>query len=254
MNKIIYSHIYHKRFEPIENVFSYKGFQVLLNIDDLGSLKGLKTNKWGLFSIYTRDHAYRKNEKEAISTIYRRWVKEKLSKSQIKVEGDIYLQTIPRIMGYSFNPISFWYCYDGPILDQKLRAVICEVNNTFGEGHNYILDLEKTTQQSLPKEFHVSPFFPRTGVYEFNMDKTISIKYLINGTLDFIATLTPYCEVELNKKNLIISLFKLPFFTFLVVFLIHWQAAKLFFKKVKFFTKPVPLEKEDTHVFSINKK
>ncbi len=107
MNKIIYSHIYHKRFKPVENVFSYKGFQVLLNIDDLGSIKGLKTNRWGLFSIFTRDHAYRKDEENSISTLYRRWAKEKLSKSHIEVEGDIYLQTIPRIMGYSFNPISF---------------------------------------------------------------------------------------------------------------------------------------------------
>ena len=100
---------------------------------------------------------------------------------------------------------------------------------------------------TLPKEFHVSPFYPREGQYEFSFTNKISIKYFNQNELKFIATMDALKERELSPKELRRLFFKLPLFTFQVTFLIHWQAFKLFMKKVKFYKKPIPFGKEDTY-------
>ena len=251
MNKILYSSIYHKRFSPVVNAFRYKGFQVRINLNDFSVIKGkrfgLNINRMGLFSLYTRDHAYREDKEEELSVVYRTWAQEKLQQASLQVEGDILLQCIPRILGYTFNPVSFWYCYQGPASDNQLKAIICEVNNTFGESHNYILKIDEQESMTLPKEFHVSPFYPREGQYEFSFTNKISIKYFNQNELKFIATMDALKERELSPKELRRLFFKLPLFTFQVTFLIHWQAFKLFMKKVKFYKKPIPFGKEDTY-------
>ncbi len=253
MNQIIYSHIYHKRYRPKENTFSYKGFQIFFNIDDIYNLPGIALNRWSLFSINAVDHAYRsKVSKEEVSRVYRNWAQEKLSKANIKIDGDIYLQTIPRVLGYVFNPVSFWFCFNGYGEEKRLKAVICEVNNTFGESHNYIIDIDSRDSYTLPKSFHVSPFYPRTGSYEFSFKENISIKYFsddhINAkTLDLIASITPYAKKELTSSNMLKAFLKIPFFTMRVMFLIHWQALRLFIKKIQFFNKPEAFPQEDTY-------
>ncbi len=251
MNKMIYSHIYHKRFFPLENKFSYRGMQIKVNIKDLGTIKGLHLNRWGIFSIFTRDHAYRKDCSESISEVYRRWALERLEKYNFNTVGDIILQTIPRIFGYGFNPVSFWYCYEGEASKSKLLAIICEVNNTFGDSHNYILTHAQEGQEA-KKEFHVSPFYPRQGRYQFKIKENVIIKYFSNENdtnekLDFIATLTPYREKELSRIELIKCLVFLPFFTFQVMFLIHWQALIIFLKKATFYRRPNPFQVKDTY-------
>ena len=247
MNKIIYSTIYHKRYRPRVNEFKYRGMQVRFNIKDLDQMTSLAINRFALFSIYTRDHAYREDSKRPMSEVYRKWAIEKLKSVHITNVGEIELQTIPRVLGYGFNPVSFWFCYEAKARESKLLAVICEVNNTFGDGHNYILT--QPQNESLKKEFHVSPFYPRLGRYEFSIGENIIIKYFNEDQhkLDFLAGLSPYQEVELNQRNLLKSFFKLPFFTFQVIFLIHWQALKLFIKKTKFYTRPIPLTYKDTY-------
>ena len=247
MNKIIHSTIYHKRYRPRVNEFKYRGMQVRINIKDLDTMDSIAINRFGLFSIYTRDHAYREDSNLSISEVYRSWAVEKLKSVHMAEVGDIELQTIPRVLGYGFNPVSFWFCYEGKARDSNLLAVICEVNNTFGDSHNYILT--EPSHESLNKEFHVSPFYPRQGRYEFSIGENIIIKYFSEDQhkLDFLAGVSPYQDFELNKSNLLKSFFKLPFFSFQVILLIHWQALKLFLKTITFYTRPIPLTHKDTY-------
>ena len=149
--------------------------------------------------------------------------------------GNIFLQTFPRIIGYVFNPVCFWYCYD----EDKLIAIICAVNNTFGESHNYVIKLEEDkTTYTLPKEFHVSPFYDINGKYKFDFSKNNNVK------IDY------YFDIRLQlwtDLNLLKTFFQHPFYTVLVIILIHYQALKLFFKKNKYFSKPIKLSKDVTY-------
>lgn len=247
MNKIIYSHIFHKRFIPRENQFSYRGFQVLVDVKKLAQIKGISLNRWSLFSLFSKDHGYRIANVD-ISESYLSWVEDKLNLVGLKISGDIYLQTIPRIFGYAFNPVSFWYCYKGNYSAGELIAIICEVNNTFHENHNYILIPAVEGGMLRAKEFHVSPFYPRVGHYEFNFKKFNSaIKYFIDDKLEFLAQTSCYRAEELNFINLLKTFIRLPFFNLMVVYLIHWQALKLYIKKATFYTKPELHPNGDTY-------
>ena len=163
----------------------------------------------------------------------------------------VFLQTIPKMFGYVFNPVSFWYFHK----EDRLDAVLCEVNNTFGEKHFYWLREEADLSGRwllAKKEFHVSPFFDLNGHYKFKFQKTGSkieshIQFInADGTLRLITwiegDLAPLSEASLAEL-----LLNYGWMTPLVVLRIHFQAAKLFFKKVKFFSKPKLPTKDVTH-------
>lgn len=228
MRKLFKAKIYHKRFIPKVNEFVNSGFYIRFDIDKMNTLNSLlfKVNKFGLFSFYVRDHGYR-NEDSLNS-----WAMEQLAKVNIKDIDRIELQTFPRVFGYVFNPVSFWFCYQG----NDIVAVINEVNNTFGQSHIYIV---KNTKLKLPKEFHVSPFLDVKGIYEFNYAKSnsVQIDYYDEGELK-LKTLISGNEIEWSNKNFLKLFVKNPFFTFAVVAHIHYQALKLYLKKIKFYKLP----------------
>ena len=93
-----------------------------------------------------------------------------LAEAQVRANGEIVLYCFPRMLGYVFNPVSFFVCHDAA---GTVRAVLAEVNNTFGESHCYLLAhadgraLVSGETMTAPKVFHVSPFFPVAGHYEF---------------------------------------------------------------------------------------
>ena len=152
MKSLFKASIYHKRFFPKSNEFRYSGFYIKFSIDRLNSLKSFlfSVNKFNLFSFYEKDHGYRDGSQLDA------WVRDTLGEAGLNnFDGKIILQTFPRVLGYVFNPVSFWYCYS----NDKLTAVICEVNNTFGESHSYVIKNQNNNNVTLPKEFHVSPFY-----------------------------------------------------------------------------------------------
>ncbi len=221
--------IFHARQLPRKNQFSYKGlyFSFWLDEEGISSLPFFSWQKWNLFSFFREDHA------EGRPLELRAWAIEQLEKAGLKnFEGRIRLVTMPRMLGYVFNPVSFWYCYEG----EHLKAVICEVNNTFGEGHNYVvLDPLENKNRPMDKVFHVSPFYPVKGTYQFDFtqENFVSIQYRSEFG-HFIATMKGH-EYQGSLLRLFLSH---PFYTFLVVFLIHYQALKLFLKRIPFFSKP----------------
>lgn len=240
MKALYLAKIYHKRFLPRINKFWYSGFYIKFSLEEI---EGLRTrffgvNRFNLFSFYEKDHGYRDGTSLSL------WARDILQKAKIsQFNGRIELQTFPRVLGYVFNPVSFWFCYD----KEELLAVICEVNNTFGESHNYVLTKDLLAEKkSLNKHFHVSPFYGIEGNYQFNFRQKnyIAINYFIGNELQ-LATSISGKEMMFDDKNLLKLFCRFPFYTSVVVLLIHYQALKLFMKRIKFYTKP---EKEKSEV------
>lgn len=160
--------------------------------------------------------------------------------------SDMILITMPKVWGYIFNPVSFYFCFDN---NKKLLAVIAEVHNTFGEQHVYFCanpdhsSINASQWLEAQKSFHVSPFLPRDGSYRFQFslkDNRLGIwidyydskknKQLMTS---LTGTLIPMDNLSLSKA------FKThPFITLKTIALIHLQALKLFCKKVSYFRKP----------------
>lgn len=245
----MFGRVIHKRLFPKINTFNYGIYYLLLPLSQLSSSienKYLKFNRWGLLSFYNKDHGHR-DENDL-----NEWTQEILKKHNVKnADGEIFLLTMPRVLGYVFNPVSFWYCYDK---SEHLRAVICEVNNTFGETHTYVCVhddgrvISNDDYLMGSKVFHVSPFMEREGHYTFRFSQSDD---KIGARIDFF-------DAE-GKKKLITALsghfskmdenacskafWRYPLVTMRSIFLIHYQAMKLFLKGTEYV--PKPLQRKD---------
>ncbi len=232
--------VYHERFKPFNHRFYYKMFYLKFPVDKLDEMKNafFSLDKFNLFSFYTKDYL------DGSSRPLRQKIIEIVAPENVKAAGEIVLQTSPRVLGYGFNPVSFWYIYDE---NQKLEAILAEVNNTFGDRHYYLMHgFGEFKKIATPKVFHVSPFFDIEGQYEFSFTpKNVDIDYLDKKTGDYFfkSAFTQIRTHEFSAKNLLKMFFRYPFMTFFVTGRIHWQAFKLYLKKAQFFTRPVPPEK-----------
>ena len=244
---LMQGHVYHSRSETAQNSFKYPIFNLYFSVDAEKDLKHVLQKKFFNFlQMKGKDYLSRKSDSlfDSITTL----LKEKFDYKAEK----IFLQTIPRMFGYTFNPINFWYCFNGNILE----AVLCEVNNTFGESHCYWLfqDGKDLNGQWLKaqKEFHVSPFFAVEGEYHFRFQNSrkhlhVDILFLNADGKNKLNTWVKGDLTPLINSSALSLLFKYGWMTPLVVLRIHYQAVKLFFKKVKFYTKPDPPKKEITY-------
>ncbi len=236
--------VMHKRFRPVVHPFSYDVFflRVPLSALDRLSNRWLSKDRFNLLSFMTRDYGPRDG------TSLEMWMRRLLLREGINAaDGEIVLQTFPRVLGYVFNPISVWYCFDR---GGQLRAALCEVNNTFGERHNYLLahDDQRAILPSdwftAKKVFHVSPFCETTGNYFFRFEQRddrafAQIDY--HDHADKLIATTIHGKPEpLTASRTLQVFFRYPLMTFGVVARIHWQALKLWSKRVPFVTKPAP--------------
>jgi DUF1365 family protein len=242
--KIIRGQVMHERVRPVLHRFVYPVFYMRFDLARLEEMNSawFGINRRRFASLYTRDYGARDGSD------LRQWMTRLLNQHGIEATGEIWLQTFPRVFGFVFNPVSFWYCYDQ---SGALRAVMAEVNNTFGESHRYLLsDTGAITAQSeliSEKNMHVSPFCRVQGLYRFRFRDTGSTTFVSldyhdeNGLL--IKTTVGGTSAEYSAAGIRDAVFKQPFLTFGIVVGIHWQAFKLWRKKVPFFSKPaMPLE------------
>jgi uncharacterized protein len=230
----------HTRLRPARNAFAYPTYFLMLPMRSLAAQGAglLARNRSAAISFYDKDHG--DGRADALQ-----WIDELLKSEKIEdATGEAWLHCYPRVLGYSFKPVSFWYCHR---LDGSLRAVVVEVNNTFGERHVYLLDHVHYGQElTATKVFHVSPFCNVEGQYRFRFmttpqrSRTVArIDYddaqgaLINTSVS--GDLQP-----LNRQAVRKALFSYGAMTLAVIARIHWQALKLFFKRVPFFSKPSP--------------
>lgn len=253
--------VMHARTRPTRNVFHYPIFYLRLPLSRLSTLdiRGLAINRRGLCQILNRDHGPQDGSDLLC------WARQLLDVHDLAEatrDGEIVLQTMPRLFSYLFNPVSFYFCYDR---DRHLRAVICEVSNTFGERHNYLVThpdhrpIAPHDRLQAHKVFHVSPFFPLGGNYEFRFGGTPQVPVaMINYTAPpapdagsgnghyGLRTWLRGQAVPLDAAALRRAMMRFPLLTFGVIARIHWQALRLWIRKVTFFSKPTLPLKETT--------
>ncbi|MEP5728698.1 MAG: DUF1365 domain-containing protein [Sulfitobacter sp.] len=238
----IAGHTFHGRKGAIENAFRYSIDYVLCDSEaklDTPSL--FARNRAGLTSLQDTDHGG--PPKAGTGPV---WVRQVLSSHNISGVTRIELLAQPRVLGHVFNPVSFWLCRSA---DSALITVIAEVSNTYGDRHCYLCnhpDLRPISPQdhlNATKIFHVSPFQPLDGTYDFRFDITedrigIWIDYTA-GNGGVIATLIGKRR-PLTNIGILRALFRRPFGARRVLALIHWQAAKLWWKGASFRNRPAP--------------
>lgn len=232
MNKWLYrGQVYHHRVATVEHQFTNKIFFIRFPLSRISELKNplFSVDRWGLFSFYRKDHGHLDG-----SDLWA-WAIGKLKEGGVKEEiTEIELQTLPRILGFVFNPVSFWFCYSG----NEEVAVIAEVNNTFGKTHSYVIPRDSRIHK---KTLHVSPFFKINGEYRFSFSKKgdrceAGISYFKDNKPQLFASVTGTANAW-TTGNLFWTWISHPLMTFAVVVLIHWYAIILYLKKVPFFGK-----------------
>ncbi len=239
---IIVGKVMHQRLRPLMHRFIYPIFFIRLNLAETDQLTGsvFGINRFRLMSLYFKDYGPRDGSDLLV------WIRQLLKTNSISADGDIFLQTMPRIFGYAFNPINIWYCHDN---QGQLVAVLTEVNNTFGEHHLYLLqsedgkEIQKNSALSSQKMMHVSPFCEVKGSYHFRFDERtnsclVKIDYK-DAEAILINTGIRGKKIVFNNTNLIKVLLRQPFLTIGVMWRIHWQALLLWRKKVPFFRQPL---------------
>lgn len=237
--------VVHTRLQPRRHHFAYPAFFICFPLAAKAALASrlFGLNRFNLFSFHDADHGDGKDAEA--------WLRGLLRKQGVDALCAIWLQTLPRMLGFVFNPVSFWWCHDAA---GALRALLCEVNNTFGERHCYLLTapdggvIGTDTPLQARKVFHVSPFFPVRGEYRFRVDVTaarrrVHIDYWEDGEL-MLRTAVSGRVQELSDRHLLRLFFRLGWYTLLVVLRIHWQALLLWLKKIPFHKKPLPPPEE----------
>ncbi len=239
-----FGEVRHTRLKPVRHAFAYPTYFLMLPMRSLQRepAPALARNRWAPLSFYDTDHGDGRQPTQGGALA---WLDELLqSEGILDAQGEVWLHCYPRVLGFTFKPVSFWYCHRQ---DGSLRAVLVEVNNTFGERHCYLLDAPHYgVEQRAAKVFHVSPFCPVEGGYRFRFMLTPDRSRTV-ARIDFDDLTGPLIETSvsgtleaLTHQSVHKALLGYPVMTLGVVLRIHWQAAKLFFKRARFFKKPTP--------------
>lgn len=236
----------HRRFAPRSHEFQYRLFLLYLDLDEcnhvfdrfwLWSTRGFNL-AWWKRSDHVGDPAV------SLADTIRDRVYDATGS---KPEGPVRLLSHPRFWGFTFNPVSFYYCFEED--KSTLHSIVCEVNNTpWGERHLYVLPAcdnlgeGSTLKFKRAKEFHVSPFMPMDIDYDwrFNVPTRALNVHMQNyrqGDKLFDATLT-LKRKELTSRNLATALLRFPFVTAKVVIAIYYQALRLWLKRIPFHSHP----------------
>ena len=246
-SSILCGTVFHKRVEPITNEFTFPVHMYVFDIDEFSrldaSVRLFGYNRHSLVSV--RDSDYLKNESGSIKEKITRLLREK------EIDGDIKrirLVTAARYCNYVFNPVSFYYCYTK---DDTIACIVAEVTNTFREKHVYVLSSLVPAPEGFSvtcrekKRFHVSPFFERTGEYEFFFTDisehiSICINYYQEGKLKLKTRLEGSCR-SLTTQSLTRTVLARPLQAVLTMPRILYEALILYFrKKLPVFRKPEP--------------
>ena len=229
-------HVMHRRLRPKVNAFVYPVFYVQLPVRDLVAAKcGIfSVDQPNLLSFRTQDHGPRDGSPLLP------WIENLLRQHGLPADGEIVLQTFPRVLGYVFNPVSFWYCHDR---SGALIAILAEVNNTFGGTHSYLLHrsgqaLRDGEEMTATKLFHVSPFNEVEGGYRFRFQLQRAVQL---ARIDYDDAEGELLLTSISGKPhawsaaaLLGAFLRMPFLTLGVIARIHWQALKLWLKGVPF--------------------
>jgi len=247
MKSCIYEgQVRHRRFAPRSHEFSYGLYLMYI---DLEELPGLFDRFW-LWSARRFNLAWFKrsdhmgdSERPLIDVVS----DQVEAATGERPQGPIRLLTHFRYLGYGFNPVSFYYCFDEK--DEQVETIVCEVNNTpWGEQHIYVLPEKDNQGQGTHKqfrhgkEFHVSPFMPMDIDYDWRFNEpadrlNVHMENYREGAKLFDATLQ-LKRSPMTTFNMARVLVKFPVVTVKVVAGIYFEALRLWLKKTPFYTHP----------------
>jgi DUF1365 family protein len=257
-NSCLYkARVMHNRLAPKVHSFHYDVFMFYLDLDEIDllhkKLKFMSRNRFNLFNFRDKDHLQLPREKPDTSKNIRRHITDYLQTNGVNIgNGRIMVLTNLCTFGYQFNPVSFYFCYDEQ--NQALCSVV-EVCNTFLEMKPYFLGLDTKQDDGFKlnteKYFYVSPFIEMDTNFDFDLqipNEKLQVKiddYDKEGKRFFISTLSG-TRKPLKDSTLLLYFFSFPLITLKIIALIHWQALKLFIKKIPYHKKTddMDLQKE----------
>jgi uncharacterized protein len=237
----------HRRHRPVGNEFRYRTYHVLLDLDELDDLDrrvvGFGHNRAAVTSLHDVDHLgpLRLPLREKLA----RWLAEQ---GVALPDGPVRLLTGLRVLGYGFNPVSWWFCHHA---DGRLALIVAEVTNTFGDSYSYLLDdlehrADGTVRARAPKVFHVSPFLGIEGLeYGFVFRPPDSGRALVHMTVTdgqgvVLDATQDGRRKELTSAGLWRALLRHPHLPLRTIVLIHRQALRLWWRRVRFHRRPEP--------------
>jgi DUF1365 family protein len=234
--------VVHQRFKPTGHRLRYRIVSLLIDLDEIPALSRrfrlLSIDRFNLFSIRQSDFG------AGTPTGLRDWVSAQCAAAGIPADGAIRLLAMPRVLGHAFNPLSVFFCYRA---DGGLAATLYEVRNTFGQRHSYLIPAPSGAtmiRQSCRKTFYVSPFMPMDMEYRFRVvPPARRVSVVIDGLGDEGRLITASLSgrrSDLTDGALLRAFLGAPALGLRVVGGIHWEALKLWRKKVGLHAKPAP--------------
>lgn len=244
----------HARTRPRAHTFQYSHYFWMLPMRRLAGhpVAAVRRNRWGLLSFHDTDHGH--GGSDALAWLDALLLEAGLPEAD-RLGGEVWLQTFPRVLGFTFKPVSFWWVHRA---DRSLAAVVVEVNNTFGERHAYLLHgpaLKLGAEVGAAKVFHVSPFCEARGRYRFRFMRTGP--WGTGGSVDqperlvvrvdhddaqgpLVQTSQAGTLALLTERSARQAFWRWPLMTLAVVWRIHWQALHVWLKGTPFHRKPEP--------------
>lgn len=240
--------VMHHRLSPKVNRFNYEVFMFYLDLDELGIIskkfRWFGYNRFNIFSFRDRDHIQLPKEQPDKDKSNREHITKYLEENGVSIgKGRIMLLTNLCTMGYVFNPVSFYFCFDE---QENPVCSVVEVCNTFREIKPYFMATDMLSKDLFhlytPKKFYVSPFSDLMDHFDFRVKipkEKLNIHiddYDESENLFFVSRLSGH-RIELSDRNMLAYFFKIPLITMKIMFLIHWQALKLWAKKLGYHKK-----------------
>lgn len=238
--------VMHARMKPVTHRFTYDVFSTLIDLDRLDEVNRLSpilsVGRFNLLSFSPQDHGPRDGSD------LRAYINRVLGDAGIDLaKGRVFLLCYPRVLGFTFNPLSVYYCYGA---DGDMVALVYEVRNTFGEAHTYVAPIEAgeaqahSVRQERDKIFYVSPFLDMSMRYHFRLQppaETLKLRILETDAQGPIlaATFNGRRE-EANTRRLLANFLRIPLLTFKIVAAIHWEALRLYIKGLRIRPRPIP--------------
>lgn len=233
--------VMHQRLRPTRHRLSYRIYNLLIDIDELpqlhARLRCFSVDRFNLFSFHAADHG------DGSGSDLRAQVDARLREAGLPTGGAIRLLAMPRLLGHVFNPLSVWFCH-AP--GGALQALLYEVNNTFGQRHSYLIpvadDGAPVVDQRCDKQMYVSPFNGMDLHYRFRIappGEAVSVGISVHDAAGAVLNARLDGQrVPLSDLALLRVFITHPLLTLKVVAAIHWQALRLWIKRVPLHPRP----------------